>query len=54
MKIDFCIDTEYGKYCDALHLPDDHAYTEAQIEEMKQARVTAWIKCITTPPVEEV
>jgi hypothetical protein len=54
MKIDFSFDTEYGKFCDALHLPDDHSYTEAEIEAMKQQRLTNWIAVIEAPPIEDV
>jgi len=52
MKIDFQFDTQYGRFCDALHLPDDHTYTEEEIEAMKQQRLTNWIAVIETP-VEE-
>jgi hypothetical protein len=53
MTIDFSFDTEYGKFCDALHLPDDHSYTEAEIEAMKQQRLTNWIAVIEAPPIED-
>lgn len=52
IKIDFEVYTKYGKYSDALYLPDDHAYTEAQIADMQTDRVNAWIKVLETP-VEE-
>ena len=35
MKIDFSFDTQYGKFCDALHLPDDHMLSEAEIAQME-------------------
>ncbi len=54
MKIDFEIDTKYGVYRDALHLPDNHGLSEAEIEAMKQQRVNNWISIIETPaPVIE-
>jgi hypothetical protein len=53
MRIDFSFDTQYGKFSDALHLPDDHAFTDAEIEAMKQQRFDNWIAVITAPPVEE-
>jgi hypothetical protein len=53
MKIDFCFDTQYGRFCDALHFHDDHTYTEAEIEAMKQQRLDNWIAVIETPPVED-
>ena len=52
MKIDFYFDTQYGKFCDALHLPDDHALTEVEIEAMKQQRLDNWIAVITAPSEE--
>lgn len=54
MKIDF----EIGNFRDALHLPDDHKFTSAEIEAMKQARYDAWYAIITSvtaqaaPPIE--
>lgn len=53
MKIDFKIDTKHGVYRDALHLPDDHSFTEEEIEAMKQQRVNNWIAIVTAPPTEE-
>lgn len=43
MKIDFSIETQYGTFTDALHLSDDIVYSEAEIEAMKQERVSNWI-----------
>lgn len=54
MKIDFSFDTPHGKFADALHLPDDHAHTDAEIEAMKQQRLDNWIAVVTAPPSEEV
>lgn len=51
MKIDFEFETEYGVFRDALHLPDDHALTEEEVQSIKQARVDNWIAVITAPPV---
>jgi hypothetical protein len=53
MKIDFFFDTQYGKFCDALHLPDDHTFTDAEIQAMKQQRLDNWIDAITAQPSEE-
>jgi len=53
MKIDFSFDTQYGKFCDALHLPDDHAFTEVEIEAMKQQRLDNWIAVVSYVPTEE-
>jgi len=52
MKIDFSFDTPHGKFADALHLPDDHGFTEAEIEGMKEQRRDNWIAVVTAPPVE--
>lgn len=49
MKIIFSFDTQYGKFCDALHLPEDHTLTEAEIEAMKQQRLDNWLLEINPP-----
>ena len=54
MKIDFSFDTQYGKFCDALHLPDDHGLSDEQIEAMKQQRLDNWIAVITAPAPDYV
>ena len=53
MKIDFSFSSQYGTFSDALHLPDDHAFTDAEIEAMKQQRFDNWIAVITAPPTDE-
>jgi len=53
VKIDFDFDTPHGVFRDALHLPDDHTFTEAEIEAMKEQRRDNWIAIVTAPPVEE-
>ena len=53
MKIDFCYPSQYGTFSDALHLEDDHAFTDVEIEAMKQQRFDNWMALITAPPVEE-
>jgi hypothetical protein len=54
MKIDFEFTTPHGLFRDALHLPDDHTFTDDEIQVMKQQRVDNWIAVVTAPPVEEV
>lgn len=54
VKIDFEFDTPHGVFRDALHLPDDHSFTEDEIQAMKQQRVDNWIAIVTAPPVEEL
>ena len=48
MKIDFTFETEYGSFGDAIVLPDDHTFSEEEIEAMKQERLNNWITIITT------
>ena len=42
-------------YRDALYLPEDHTFTDAEIEKMKDDRYAAWYDIVTNPPppVEE-
>lgn len=54
MKIDFSLDTQHGVYRDALHLDDNHSFTEQEIEAMKQERVNNWIAVITAPSEEVI
>lgn len=54
MKIDFSFDTKHGVYRDALHLDDNHSFTEQEIEAMKQERVDNWIAIVESTQVEEV
>jgi hypothetical protein len=54
MKIDFEFDTPHGVFRDALHFPDDHTFTDEEIQAMKQQRVDNWIAVVTAPPVEEL
>jgi hypothetical protein len=53
VKIDFSFDTPFGKFADALHLPDDHTMTDAEIDAMKQQRLDNWLAIVNAPPVEE-
>jgi hypothetical protein len=50
IKIDFEFDTPYGVFRDALHLPVDHTYTDAEIQAMKQQRLDNWIAIVSAPP----
>jgi len=50
MKIDFEFDSSYGVFRDALHLPDDHTFTDEEIQAMKQQRFDNWISVVTAPP----
>lgn len=54
MKIDFEFTTPYGVFRDALHLADDHIYTDEQIAAMKQERLDNWLFTIENPPEAEI
>ena len=49
MKIDFSFSSQHGTFSDALHLPDDHGLTQAEIDAMQQQRYDNWIAVITSP-----
>jgi len=53
IKINFTKTSEDGvySYSDALHLPENHSYTDEQIEIMKQERFDKWLNMIMNPPV---
>jgi hypothetical protein len=55
IKIDFEKTSEDGVwiYRDAIHLPDDHTYSKAYIEELKQSRFERWLAAVTAPPIIE-
>lgn len=53
IKIDFEFDTSFGVFRDALHLPEDHGFTDAEIETMKQQRLDNWLAIVNAPPIEE-
>lgn len=53
VKIDFEFDTPYGVFRDALHLPEDHVYTDAEIQAMKEQRRDNWIAIVSAPPVDQ-
>lgn len=52
MKIDFEFNTPHGVFRDALHLPDNHGFSDSEIENMKIQRRDNWIAVVTAPPVE--
>lgn len=52
VKIDFEFDTQYGKFSDALYLPNDHSLSDIDIESMKQQRLDNWLALIETPALE--
>lgn len=52
VKIDFEFDTPHGVFRDALHLPEDHGMSDAEIDAMKQQRLDNWLAIVNPPPVE--
>ena len=42
---------EINGFVDALHLPNDHTFTEMEIEAMKQARYDNWYALINGLPL---
>jgi hypothetical protein len=36
-----------------LHLPDDHTFSDSEIEAMKQQRYDNWWAIVTAPAAEE-
>lgn len=53
IKIDFEFETLHGIYRDAITLPDDHTFSETDIEAMKQQRVDNWIAFMDNLPQPE-
>jgi hypothetical protein len=53
IQIRFTFDTEFGPFSDALYLPEDHTLTDAEVESLKQERLTNWLSIITAPAVED-
>jgi hypothetical protein len=54
MQIIFTFKTQYGAFTDALYLDEDHTFTEAEIEAMKQERLRNWIAMIESPSTQEI
>ena len=53
IKIDFERQTRHGMYRDAITLPDDHQFTQAQIDAMMDERVNNWVAYMDNPPQPE-
>lgn len=54
VKIDFQKTDGVYTLTDALHLEYDHAFSEADIEVMKQQRFDNWVTILTTPTPEPI
>jgi hypothetical protein len=48
IKIDFAIGEEPAVFRDALYLPPDHAFSDADIETMKQERYNNWLAVVNS------
>jgi hypothetical protein len=46
MQIRFTFETNFGPFSDALYLDEDHTLTEAEVEAMKQERLTNWLAVV--------
>jgi hypothetical protein len=52
VKVEFQFDTPYGKFLDAIYLPDDHTLTDADIQAMQEQRRDNWISIVAPPAIE--
>jgi len=52
IRIDFEIIKDDMTFRDAIVLPTDHGFSNADIESMKQKRFDEWHKIVTTPAEE--
>jgi hypothetical protein len=51
MQIIFTFETQFGPFCDALNLPEDHGFTDEQLDAMKQERLANWL-AVVNPSTE--
>lgn len=51
MEIRFSYETKYGIFGDVLVLPNDHTYTNSEIEAMKEQRRDNWVAHIDSTQV---
>lgn len=54
MKIDFEMTRDGLTFRDAIHLPDNHPFTNDQIEAMKQVRFDRWWAAIHPDPQDQI
>lgn len=52
MQIRFSFETKYGTFSDALNLPDDHTFTDAEINLMKEQRRDNWVAYIDSTQID--
>ena len=53
IQIIFEFSTQYGIFRDALYLPDDHTFSDTDIEAMKQERLNNWVAFVTLQDLQE-
>lgn len=53
LKIDFERETAHGIFRDAITLPEDHPFSDAEIEQMMQQRTDNWVAYMDNPPQPE-
>ena len=51
-QIRFTFETRFGSFSDALYLPEDHTFTDEQIEAMKQERLNNWLAVVNPEVIE--
>jgi hypothetical protein len=54
MQIRFSYETKYGRFSDALNLPDDHEFTEQELITMQEQRRDNWIAYIDSTQIDIV
>jgi len=54
LNIDFSFNTEHGTFADAIVLPNDHTFTDTEIETIKQERLNNWIAAVTAIPSDVI
>ena len=52
MQVRFTFETKYGTFSDALNLSDDHTYTDAELQTMKEQRRDNWIAYIDSTQID--
>ena len=52
MILQFSYETKYGTFSDALVLPDDHTYTNDDLEKLKLQRRDNWISYIDSTQIQ--
>jgi hypothetical protein len=53
IKIEFEKSDGLYKFRDAIVLPENHQYTEQQLEDMKEERFQSWLSMITESSEDE-